>query len=330
MRAAVCATLNDDMDLELREVPVPSLVPGSVLIDVHAAGVNFADCLMVSGTYQERPGVPFTPGMEIAGVVREVGPGVSSLRRGQRVMAIVDHGAFAECAIARSSDVFPMPDAMDFTTAAAFPIAYGTSMCALRTRAALKGGDVVLVLGAAGGVGLTAVQLAKALGARVIAAAGSDARAAFALENGADLALSYAAGDIVQNVRSYCRDLGRTGVDIVYDPVGGAIGEQAVRVLGAGGRWLLIGFASGALPKIPANHLLVKNISALGFYWGGFRQSQRDQVASDFEQMFAWWLEGRLPVQVSETRPLEYAGEALNLLRLRKSTGKVVVSIRQG
>jgi len=328
MRAAVCETLNEDMDLRVLDAPFPAVSEGQVLIEVHAAGVNFADCLMVSGSYQEKPGVPFIPGMELAGIIREVGAGVSGLSPGQRVMAIVGHGAFGEFALASAGDVFPMPDSMDFATAAAFPIAYGTSLFALQRRARLQAGEIVLVLGAAGGVGLTAVQLAKAAGAIVIAAAGSDERAEFAKVNGADVAFSYADGDIVQKVRSACRDLGRQTVDVVYDPVGGPIGEQAVRVLGPGGRWVLIGFASGSLPKIPANHLLVKNIDLIGFYWGAYRRTEREQISSDFAQMFSWWEDTRLSVHVSEVLPLAAASDALNLLRLRKSKGKVVVAVR--
>jgi NADPH2:quinone reductase len=324
MRAIQCTAWGGLENLELRDIPPPgSPGEGEVLIDVAAAGVNYADLLITAGKYQERPMPPFTPGFEIAGTVRAVGRGVSRLAPGNRVLAVLDRGGFAEQAIAREADTFVMPAKMDFAAAAGFAIAYGTSYGALTWRADLKPGEWLLVLGAAGGVGLTAVEIGKALGGRVIACAGGKEKLAIAREHGADFLIDYREEDLRSRIREIA-DGG--GVDVVYDPVGGDSFDAAMRSTNWGGRLVVVGFAGGSVPQIPANILLVKNLSALGFYWGSYRHRRPALLAPSFAQMFEWWQEGKLKPRVSGQYDLAEVRTALSLVAERKATGKIVLT----
>lgn len=326
MRALVCKELSGTSGLELAELPAPELGACHVRIDVEAAGINFADSLMLEGRYQDRPSLPFVPGLEIAGRIETVGAGVSGLRPGQRVLALVDHGGFAEQAVARADDVIAIPEKLDATTAAGFGIAYGTAFGALVWRAGLARGEVLLVHGAAGGVGLTAVECGKALGATVIATARGADRIAIAAAHGADHVIDSEAPDLVARIRSLTA--GR-GVDVVFDPVGGAMFDASLRSTAWEGRIVVIGFASGTIPQIPANILLVKNIAAIGFYWGSYRRRDPERLRAGFRRLFEWHAQGLVRPTVSECLPLAGAPAAIDRLRRRQTTGKMVVQVRR-
>ncbi len=326
MRAALCRAFGEDAQLEVDELADPQVQPGSVVVDVHAAGVNFADTLMVQGQYQERPDPPFAPGIEAAGVVREVGQGVTRVAPGDRVIALVGHGAYAERLVAAEADLFRMPDQMDFVTGAGFLVAYGTAHGALRWRADLQAGETLVVHGAAGGVGLTTVEVGKAIGATVIATAGGPDKLQVAQQHGADHGIDYKTEDVRQRIRDLT---GGRGADVHFDPVGGAVFDASLRSVAWGGRLLVIGFASGKVPQIPANHLLVKNVSALGFYWGSYRKHAPDLLAEQFDELARWYVDGRLKPHVSHVLDLSEANRAHRLLRDRSSTGKVVLTMGQ-
>lgn len=311
---------------ELAGVPVtgsqnlPAPVRGQVVVRLHAAALNFADLLMTTGRYQETPPLPFIPGLEGAGEVLAAGPGVD-LAPGTRV-AVQAQGTMAEANVFAAADCHPIPDGMSYAEAAGFLIAYGTSHFALTLRAGLRAGETLAVLGAAGGVGLTAVEIGAALGARVIAVArGADkldiARAAGAAE-GIDSATC-------PDLRAALRDLG--GVDVVYDPVGDAPGEAAFGALRRGGRFLVIGFAGGKPPRLPLNHALVKNIAIHGFYWGGYKALDPALLRQDIAALFGLYSQGRLRPHVGATVPLDRLAEGYVLLESRQATGKVIVSI---
>lgn len=326
MRAVLCSEFGGPDRLTIGEVAPPGAPgAGEVLIEVAAAGLNFADLLMIGGQYQEKPPLPFTPGLEIAGVARSCGAGVTRVKPGDRVAAALDRGGFAEQAIAREADVFPIPEAMDLVTAAGFVIAYGTAHGALRWRADLKAGEILLVHGAAGGVGLTAVEMGKALGATVIATAGERDKLAVAQAHGADHLIDYRSENIRDRVREICSG---GGADVVFDPVGGTAFEASLRCVNWGARLIVVGFAGGQVPQVPANILLVKNIAAIGFYWGSYRQRAPMLLAGQFRELFEWWRDGRVNPLVSHRYGLAEAATALTLLRERKSTGKVVLTLR--
>ena len=303
--------------LRLTEVPVPEPGPGEVLIRVAACGINFADTLMVAGRYQEKPALPFSPGLEVAGTVEAVGPGVA-LAPGTRVVALTPAGGLADYVTVAADRCIPLPDTMPDDTAAAFPIAYGTSHVALAWLARLRPGETLVVTGAAGGVGLTAVEIGALLGARVIAVARGVSKQAIAAAAGAAHTL-----DASDDLRVALRAAG--GVDVVYDTVGGEGFDAALRATRPGGRLIPIGFAGGKVPQIPANLLLVKNLTAIGFYFGAFAVLRPDLIRESFTTLFAWHAAGRLKPRVSHVLPLEAANEALDLLRSRGATGKVVV-----
>ncbi|MEM1375032.1 MAG: NADPH:quinone oxidoreductase family protein [Pseudomonadota bacterium] len=303
----------------LESIDLPEPGPAQVRLRIEACGLNFADLLMVKGEYQETPALPFTLGMEFAGVIEAVGDGVE-LPLGQRVAVFGGQGGLAEAALVRADACLPLPDAMPSTDAAAFQIAYGTSHLALVHRGALKEGEKLLVLGAAGGVGLTAVEIGAALGAEVIAVArGADkldvARAAGALH-------LIDAGD--PELAARLKALG--GVDIVYDPVGGDLAQSALRVCKRGARYLVIGFASGTVPEVKLNHLLVKNIAVHGFYWGGYLAFDPAALRSSLSELFELYAQGKLTPHIGLQTDLDGAQEALEKLRRRETTGKVVVT----
>jgi NADPH2:quinone reductase len=322
MRALICDQPNGYENLHLGEIPDPQAGPGEVLIDVAAAGMNFADSLMTAGKYQVKPNPPFVPGLELAGTVTAVGAGVTTRKVGERVMAVVDHGAFATRAVAMVADTFAIPDGMAFPEAAGFPIAYGTSYGALVWKARLKAGETLLVHGAAGGVGLTAVEIGKALGARVIATAGGVDKCAIATRHGADDTIDYKTQDVRERVKALTA--GR-GADVVYDPVGGDIFDASLRAVAWNARLVVIGFAAGTVQQIPANILLVKNVDVLGFYWGSYRTQAPALMAEGFAALAQMAASGMLHPHVSMTLPLGDWRQGFEALLERRSTGKIVL-----
>jgi len=328
MRALQCQTLGKPSDLKVVELPdLPTPKAGEIKVAVAAAGLNFADTLMVSGQYQTKPDLPFVPGLELAGTVLEVGPGETRLKPGDKVMAAADHGAFAGQAIVRASDAAPVPAGMDLVTAGGFVIAYGTSHGALVWKARLKEGEILLVHGSAGGVGLTAVEIGKALGAKVIATAGGAEKCAVAKAHGADWTIDYKSGNLRERVKAICGELGRDGVDVVYDPVGGEIFETSLRCVAWGARMLIVGFAAGQVQKIPANILLVKNVDAQGFYWGSYRRHRPDMIAECFAELGQFHAAGLLKPHISHRFDLADFAQAFDFLITRKSTGKIVLTL---
>ena len=317
MKAWQLATLGGTFALTTLSAPQPG--PGEIAIRVAACGLNFADLLMRDGKYQERPPLPYIPGMEVAGTVAALGPGVAGPAPGTRVLAFVDHGGLAEIALAPAHRVVPIPDAMPFDQAAAFPIAYGTSHLALDHKARLQPGETLLVLGAAGGVGLTAVELGKRMGARVVASARGADKLAIARAAGADEVIDSETPDL----KAAFKALG--GVDVVYDAVGGAGFDAALSACRPEGRLLAIGFASGQVPQVPANLLLVKNLSVMGLYWGGYLKFAPQVLTGSLATLLGWYEAGGLRPHISHTLPFDALPQALELLRDRKSTGKVVV-----
>jgi NADPH2:quinone reductase len=323
MRAVLCREFGPLDKLEMAELPAPVIVPGSVRVAVHAVGVNFADLLIVQGKYQEKPPLPFSPGFEIAGVVTELGPGVDGVRLGDRVLGTMEHGAYADEAVLAADRVLAIPAAMDFPSAAGFPVAYGTSHGALEWRARLKHGETLLVLGAAGGVGLTAVEIGKAMGATVIAVAGGSAKLEVARHQGADHVIDYSREDLRERIKKIT---GGRGPDVIYDPVGGDTFDQCLRSIAWEGRIVVIGFAAGRISQIPANLVLVKNCDVIGFYWGSYRRHKPELVRQSFQKLLSWFESGKLKPHVSHTLDLADAGRALALLAERKATGKVVLT----
>jgi len=322
MKAVLCKTLGPARDLVLEDVASPQPRKNEILLDVQAAGVNFPDTLIIEGKYQFQPPLPFSPGGEAAGVVAAVGEKADALKVGDRVMALTGWGAFAEQVAVPFYNVLPIPASMDFTTAAAFGMTYGTSMHALRQRGQLQAGETLLVLGASGGVGLAAVEIGKAMGARVIAAASSAEKLAVAKAAGADELIDYTQASLREEIK---RLTGGQGVDVIYDPVGGELFEQAVRGLAWNGRLLVVGFASGSIPQLAANLVLLKGAAVLGVFWGAFAQRQPEDNAANFKQLFAWHAEGKLKPLVSQTYPLAEAGAAIEKLGQRQAVGKLVV-----
>ncbi len=325
MKAVLCKAFGPAADLVLEEIPSPEPKKNEILLDVHAAGVNFPDTLIIEGKYQFKPPFPFSPGGEASGVVTAVGEKVSHVRVGDRVMALTGWGSFAEQIAVAGYNVLPIPEAMDFTTAAAFSMTYGTSMHALTQRAKLQAGETLLVLGASGGVGLAAVEIGKAMGARVIAAASSAEKLEVAKTAGADELINYGENNLKDEIKRLTNGY---GVDVIYDPVGGDLFDQAVRGIAWNGRLLVVGFASGRIPELPVNLALLKGASVVGVFWGSFAQRQPQDNAANFQQLFTWFSEGKLKPLVSKVYPLERAGEAIESLAQRKAVGKVVVSVR--
>ncbi|MEO3416343.1 NADPH:quinone oxidoreductase family protein [Roseovarius sp. CAU 1744] len=310
-----------EMPPALAEAAVPEPSKGEIRVKIGACGLNFADLLMTEGKYQDTPQPPFTLGMEVAGTVDAIGPETDAPPVGSRVAVFGGQGGLAEYGCFPADRAVELPAQMSFVDAAAFQIAYGTSHVALDYKARLQPGETLLVLGAAGGVGLTAVEIGKLMGARVIACARGSEKLDVARAAGADHLIDAQTEDI----REVCKSLG--GVDVTYDPVGGEQFKAAFRASNPGARILPIGFASGEVPQIPANHLLVKNISVIGLYWGGYLKFRPEVVTQSMATLLNWYREGRLKPHVSHTLPLAQAADALELLRSRKSTGKVVVRI---
>lgn len=323
MKAIVCKTFGPPESLVLEDVPGRAPGPTEVRIAVKGAGVNFPDTLIIQGKYQLKAEPPFTPGGEIAGTVLEVGEKVKHVRAGDAVAALLPVGGYAEEAVAAGDAVMPLPRGMDLTHAAAFPFVYGTTLHALKQRGQLKPGETLLVLGAAGGVGLAAVQIGKLMGARVIAAAGSDDKLALCKQHGADELVNYKTTSLKEAVKKLTKG---QGADVIYDPVGGELAQDCFSAINWNGRYLVIGFAAGSIPEIALNRLLLKGASAVGVFWGAFVAREPKANWENFQQLFAWYGEGKLRPHVSRTYPLALAAQALRDMLERKVTGKVVLT----
>jgi len=323
MKAVLCKQYGPPESLTFEELPSPRAGPGEVVVAVKAASVNFPDVLIIQNKYQFKPPLPFSPGSELAGIVKEVGPGVAGFMAGDKVIAFTTYGAFAEEVKTEAARLLPLPEGMDFASGAAFLLTYGTSDHALRDRGGLKAGETLLVLGAAGGVGLAAIEIGKALGARVIACASSDEKLAICREHGADAGINYATQDLRERVKALTD--GR-GVDVVYDAVGGPYTEPAFRSLAWRGRLLVVGFAAGEIPKLPLNLALLKGASVVGVFWGDFTRREPREFADSVRQLERWFREGKLRPHVSQTFPLHQAAEALKLMAARQVKGKVVLT----
>ncbi len=326
MKAVVCKAWGLPETLVVEDLPERSAAAGEVMIDVMAAGVNFPDVLIIQNKYQFKPELPFTPGNELAGVVRAVGEGVEHLKVGDRVFAYVAHGAFAQQASVPANTVLKMSDEMDFDTAAALTLTYGTSHHAVVDRAQLKAGETLLVLGAAGGVGLAAIEIGKAIGARVIAAASTEEKLAICRQHGADDCINYSTEDLREGIK---RTTGGKGPDVIYDPVGGGYTEPAFRSIGWRGRYLVIGFANGEIPKLPLNLPLLKGASVVGVFWGDFARREPAHHVAAMNELIQWHREGRIRPHISATYALAEVPQALNDMASRKVTGKIVIRPRQ-
>jgi NADPH2:quinone reductase len=324
MRAIVCRELSGIGGLELAEIPTPEPGPGEMRIRVRACGLNFADSLMIKGQYQDRPALPFVPGLEVAGRIDACGAGVDGFVPGERVMAALGHGGFAEMAVCPADGVVRLPESIDDITAAGFAVAYGTAYGALCWAGRLQAGETLVVHGAAGGVGLATVECGRVLGSRVIATARGADHLAVASNHGAAAVIDTASEDVRARIRELTD--GR-GADVIFDPIGGDIFQASLRSIAWGGRILVIGFASGQIPQVPANILLVKNAAAIGFYWGSYREHDLTRVRASFEELLRWHAEGRIRPLVSEVRTLAEAPQALERLLSRRSSGKIVLTI---
>ncbi len=323
MKAILCAELGPPEALVFGDVPDPDPAPGQVVIDVEAAGVNFPDSLMIQGRYQFQPPLPFTPGGELAGTVFAVGDGVDTVSPGDRVAAFTLWGAFAERVAVDASAVMPIPDSMPVEVAAGFAIAYGTAYHALKDRAVARPGESLLVLGAAGGTGLAAVELGKAMDLKVIAAASSEQKLDVCRLHGADDTIDYSTEDLKERAKS----LSGGGVDIVFDPVGGDLTEQALRATGWQGRLLVIGFAAGPIPSIPLNLPLLKGCDIRGVFWGSFVAHSPDASEANMAELVELYQSGDIDPLISTRYPLDEAGSAIRLLMDRQATGKVILEV---
>ena len=324
MKALLCKQFGPPESLVLEDVPSPRPGAGEVVVSIKAASVNFPDVLIIQNKYQFKPPLPFSPGSELAGVVKEVGAGVKNVKPGDRVIAFTTYGAFAEEVKTEAERLLPLPEGMDYASGASFILTYGTTDHALRDRGQLRKGETLLVLGAAGGVGVAAIEIGKALGARVIACASSDEKLAVCRAHGADEGINYASEDLRERIKALT---GGKGVDVIYDAVGGQYTEPAFRSIAWRGRHLVIGFAAGEIPKLPLNLALLKGAAVVGVFWGDFTRREPKVFAESAQQLGRWYQEGKLKPHVSATFPLEKAAEAMNLLASRKAKGKVVVTI---
>lgn len=324
MQAVLCKTYGPPESLVIEEVEPLQPGKGQVVLSVKACGVNFPDTLIIQGQYQFKPPMPFSPGGEVAGVVKAVGDGVEGVHIGDRVIASTGWGGFAEEVLTDTTRLIPMPDGVDFPTASAFVMTYGTSYHALKDRANLKPGEKLLVLGAAGGVGLAAIEIGKAMGAHVIAAASTDAKLAICQQHGANELINYSTTDLKQQVKILG---GSNGIDVIYDPVGGDYSEAALRGIAWNGRFLVVGFTAGEIPRIPLNLALLKGCSIVGVFWGAFVAREPQQNQENLQQLFAWLQEGKIKPHISATYPLHRAADALNDLMQRKVTGKAVLLV---
>lgn len=323
MRAVLCKAYGPPESLVIDEIESPQPGPAQVRIKVHTSGVNFPDTLIIQGKYQFKPELPFSPGGEVSGEIDAVGADVQGLAPGDRVMALTGWGGYAEQVVVDADRVLPVPPSMDLRTAGGFGLTYGTSSHALRQRGRLAAGETLLVLGAGGGVGLAAVEIGKAIGARVIAAASSEAKLASARAAGAEECIDYSGGELKEQVKALT---GGRGADVIYDPVGGDLFDQSLRCINWGGRLLVVGFASGRIPQMPANLALLKGSSVVGVFWGEFRRREPAANRANFEELFRWHAEGKLKPRIDQVLPLARAAEALRALEGRTVIGKLVLS----
>jgi NADPH2:quinone reductase len=325
MKAVLCKAYGPPESLVLEEIDSPVPGPDQVLVDVHASAVNFPDVLMIEGKYQSQPPFPFAPGGEIAGTVAAVGDRVTDFNPGDRVFGGIGTGGFAEQAIAASGALRRIPEGMSFAQASGISTTYGTSYYALKQRADLQPGDTLLVLGAAGGVGLAAVELGKAMGARVIAAASTEEKLQAAANAGADDLIDYSDGQLKDKVKELT---GGRGADVIYDPVGGDLFDQCMRSIAWYGRVLVIGFAAGDIPKVPINLILLKSCQVVGVFFGSWSARFLDEAAENFREILAFFEAGRIDPLVGKEYPLSDYALALNDLAERRAIGKVVVNVR--
>jgi len=324
MKAVVCSKFSSIDDLQYGDVEPPKLGPGQVLIEVRACGVNFPDILMVQGKYQVLPDLPFCPGGEVAGIVTAVAEGVSRVAVGQKVMATIFWGGMAELAVASEFSIVPIPDGMDFLTASVFQGGHTSAYFALKQRGQLQAGEILLVLGAAGGIGLASVQLGKAMGARVIAAASSDEKCRAAQANGADEVINYSEVSLKDRVKELCDD---RGADVIIDPVGGDLFDLATRCVNYNGRILVVGFASGRIPKYAINLALLKNCALIGVNYQAFFTKERAHVEENFSELMEMYRLGQIEPKIDKEFSLQEGASALNYVYKRKAIGKVVVSV---
>ena len=332
MKAIVCKEFGPPSALVLEEMEPLSPKKNEILIDIHAAGVNFPDTLIIKDMYQFKPALPFTPGNEVAGIVSAVGEEVTNYKVGDEVMAMPPFGGYAEQIIATPSQVSKKPANMDFATAACFSTTYGTSHYGLKDKAKLKEGETVLILGASGGVGISAIEIAKAMGAKVIAAASTDEKLAVCKEYGADELINYGNYDLSDRdqVKLFRADIAKAsdgkGPDVIYDPLGDKFSEPALRSIGWGGRHLVIGFAAGEIPKIPLNLYLVKGCSMVGVFCGAFVMREPQNHLSNMDQLSKWHEEGKIKAPITQMFPLEKAADALDHILARKAVGKIALT----
>ncbi|MDC1138765.1 NADPH:quinone oxidoreductase family protein [Gammaproteobacteria bacterium] len=324
MKAYVCREFGPVESHKVEEIADPRAEAGQVVVDVKAAGVSFPDVLIVQGKYQFQPPFPFSPGGEIAGIISEVGEGVVDWKIGDRVIAMTGNGGIAEKVVAFEMTLMPLPETMDFKDGAAFPLNYGTTYHALKQRGQLQAGETLLVTGAGGGVGTTAIEIGKAMGARVIAAASTDEKLEIAKNLGADEVINYSDGELKEKVKALTDGL---GADVIYDPIGGDIFMQCMRCINWKGRVLVIGFASGPIPEVPTNLALLKGCSIVGVFWGRFTGAEPEENSQNFDELFALHAEGKLKPQITKSYSLDDAAEAISSLENRKATGKVVIEM---
>lgn len=323
MRAIVVDRFMEPSELEVREAPEPELRAGTVALEVKAAGCNFFDILMCQGSYQVKPPFPFVPGAEVAGVVTAVGEGVTGFAPGDRVLASAGLGGFAERAVVPAAGTWALPDAMSFAEGAALPIIYPTSYAGLVYRARLEPGETLLVHAAAGGVGTAAVQIGKALGARVLATAGGEEKLEVARRCGADVVIDYRKEDFARRVKE---ETGGRGADVIYDSVGGEVFERSLKCIAWNGRLLVIGFAGGEIPSVKANRILLKNIAVVGLHWGAYVANEPERIRETFEALFALYRDGKIAPVLFHSYPLEETARALTELASRRTWGKVIIA----
>lgn len=322
MKAVLCTRFGGPDDLELADLPAPEPGGGEVTVAVKAAALNFFDTLIIAGKYQMKPAFPFSPAAEFAGVVDRVGAGVTAFKPGDRVAASMGYGAARECVVIAANRLARVPDNVDFDRAAGLLITYGTTLHALKDRAKLKAGETLAVLGASGGVGLAAVELGKQMGARVIACASSEHKLALARQHGADAVINYAAEDLREALR---RATDGKGPDVIYDPVGGPYSEPALRAIGWEGRFLVVGFAAGDIPKLPLNLVLLKNCDVRGVFWGAWSEREPEAHRANIAQLLTWCADGKLAVHIHRIFPLAQTAQALKAIAGRSVMGKVIL-----
>jgi NADPH2:quinone reductase len=325
MKAIVCSKFGTPDTLKYQEIKIPNPKEGEILITVKACSVNFPDTLIIQGKYQFKPEFPFSPGSDVAGIIEKVGENVKHFKVGDAIVGFIPFGGFAEKAIVKAIDCFPKPRGMSMVNASAFLLAYGTSYHALKDRANLQKGETILVLGASGGVGITAVEISKLMGAKVIAAASSKEKLELCKQFGADEVINYTEENLKDRVKELTKG---KGVDVIYDPVGGAFSELALRAIAWRGRHLVVGFANGEIPKIPINLTLLKGASIVGVFWGAFAQKEPKKSLENIQQLLTWFVKGEVKPHIDKTYSLKEAPKALEYMMQRKVKGKIVIDMQ--